>query len=242
MRKLIITGLLLLSNVCFSQQDKLPISRQKDGAAVQGVNFFQDKKMDYYDIKYLKLDITVQPRSVSISANCTYKVQVQQALDTFVIEFKETMVLDSVFVNSNKSAFIRSNNHIYVPLNPAPAGTILNVIFYYKGNVASGFFAGRDDKGFEYTASVSEAYQAREWYPAKQLLNDKIDSTDIWITTGSEYKAGSNGLLTSVMNLPNNLTQYRWSTRYPLNYYMPSIAVGNYLEYNIYAKPSCDGS
>lgn len=34
------------------------------------------------------------------------------------------------------------------------------------------------------------------------------------------------------------MKQYRWACRYPLSYYMPSIAVGNYLEYDNYAKPA----
>jgi aminopeptidase N len=85
---------------------------------------------------------------------------------------------------------------------------------------------------------LSESYQAREWFPAKQLLNDKIDSTDIWITTDLFFKAGSNGLLKQVVDLPGNRRQYQWSCRYPMNYYMPCIAVGNYLEYRNYAKPA----
>ncbi|HEX8678082.1 MAG TPA: M1 family aminopeptidase, partial [Segetibacter sp.] len=109
---------------------------------------------------------------------------------------------------------------------------------YYYGNVAAGFFAGTDANGLDFTASLSESFQAREWFPAKQLLNDKIVSTDIWITTGADYKTGSNGLLKAVVDLPGNLKQYWWACRYPLNYYMPSLAVGNYLEYKNYAKPA----
>lgn len=209
------------------------------GAGIKGAAFFQNNKMNFYDIKHLKLDITVQPKSTFITAGCSYTVLVNQALDTFAIEFKQTMQLDSVFINNIKTTFTQSNDHVYIPLKPvASAGTFLGLTFYYKGNVAAGFFAGTDANGLDFTASVSESFQAREWFPAKQLLNDKIDSTDIWITTGAAFKSGSNGLLKAVIDLPNNMKQYRWSCRYPLNYYMPSVAVGNYLEYNNYAKPA----
>lgn len=212
---------------------------QRKGFGVEGANFFQSDKMNYYDIKYLKLDITVQPKSKFIIANCSYTVLVTETSDTFAIEFKQTMSLDSVYINNFKTNFTRSNDHIYIPLNPVVApGTSLNVIFFYKGDVAAGFYTGTDANGLDFTASLSESFQAREWFPAKQLLNDKIDSTDIWITTGAAYKAGSNGLLKAVIDLPGNMKQYQWSCRYPLNYYMPSIAVGNYMEYNNYAKPA----
>jgi aminopeptidase N len=212
---------------------------RNNGAGINGASFFQNGKMNYYDIKHLKLDIAVQPKSKFITALCDYTVFVKQALDTFAIEFKQTMELDSVYVNNAKRDFSRSNDHVYIAMDPVvAAGTFLHLSFYYKGTVAAGFFSGTDESGLDFTASVSEAYQAREWFPAKQLLNDKIDSTDIWITTGAAYKAGSNGLLKAVIDLPVNLKQYQWACRYPLSYYMPSIAVGNYLEYNNYAKPA----
>ncbi|MDQ6812651.1 MAG: hypothetical protein M3040_02755, partial [Bacteroidota bacterium] len=209
------------------------------GEGINGANFFQDSKMNAYDVKYLKLDLTVQPKNTFIAGNCSYKVMINQAIDSFAIEFKQTMQLDSVYVNNIKSSFLRRNDHVYVALQSvATAGTFVNVTFFYKGNVAAGFYSGTDENGMDFTASVSESFQAREWFPAKQFLNDKIDSTDIWITTGAAYKSGSNGLLKMVFNLPNDLKQYRWSCRYPLNYYMPSVAVGNYMEYDNYAKPA----
>lgn len=242
MYKLIIFLPLLINTTVYSQFKNdcfIGCSRTTSMRGAENARFFQDNKMDFYDIKHLKLDIEVQPRSVAIKANCSYLVEVKQLLDTFVIEFKQNMTLDSVFLNSTKVAFSQRNDHVYVPVNTASsAGSLLNVTFYYKGNVGAGFFSGTDLNGLDYTASLSESYQAREWFPAKQLLNDKIDSTDIWITTGSAYKAGSNGLLKAVINVADNLKQYRWSCRYPLNYYMPSISVGNYLEYNIFAKPA----
>jgi hypothetical protein len=166
------------------------------GGGISNAAFFQNNKMNYYDIKYLKLDLTVQPKSTFITSTCSYKVEVKKALDTFAIEIKQSMGLDYVYLNNVKTTFVRSDDHIYIPLVPiVNTGSVLTISFFYKGNVAAGFFAGTDANGLDFTASVSEAFKAREWFPAKQLLNDKIDSTDVWITTGAAYKAGSNGLL-----------------------------------------------
>ncbi|MCW3081575.1 MAG: hypothetical protein JWR87_3005 [Segetibacter sp.] len=240
MSRLLIILVFLLTSVANAQtlnRRFLEIAKYS-GLGINGADYFQNNKMSFYDVKYVKIDIAVQPKSKFITAKCDYSVLVTLPLDTFAIEFKQTMQLDSVCINNVKTVFTRANDHIYIPLPVAAAGTFLNLSFYYKGNVAAGFFAGTDANGLDYTASLSEAFQAREWFPAKQLLNDKIDSTDIWITTGAAFKAGSNGLLKAVIDLPNNMKQYRWACRYPLNYYMPSVAVGNYLEYNSYAKPA----
>lgn len=241
MQKLILILLLFIYLKTLSQTKDgcLLGSSQRGGTAISNANFYQSDKMNYYNIKHLKLAITVQPKSKFIVADCNYTVLVNQALDTFAIELKQTMNLDSVYLNKVKVAFIQKDDHVYIPLNPvAASGTLLDVTFFYQGNVAAGFYAGTDANGLDFTASLSESFQAREWFPAKQLLNDKIDSTDILITTAAAYKAGSNGLLKAVIDWPGNLKQYHWACRYPLNYYMPCVAVGNYMEYKNYAKPA----
>jgi aminopeptidase N len=241
MNKLLFILLLFIhfKTLAQTKNDSFYKGSKRGGAGITKANFFQSEKMNYYDIKHFKLRITVQPKSKFITAACNYTVLINQTLDTFAIELKQTMSLDSVYLNSRKTAFTHRDDHIYIALNPvAASGVLLDVTFYYKGNVAAGFHAGTDANGLDFTASLSESFQAREWFPAKQLLNDKIDSTDIWITTGAEYKAASNGLLKEVVDLPNSRKQFHWTCRYPLNYYMPCIAVGNYLEYKNYAKPA----
>ena len=202
--------------------------------------YYQYPSMEKYDVKYLKLDLAAEAGSRFISGKSTTTALVVQTLDTFIIEFKNTMTLDSVYINGVKKTFTRGSDHIYVPLSPAlPAGSTLTALFYYNGTASStGVYAGTvASNGLTYTATLSESYQAREWFPVKQLLSDKIDSADIWVKTSSTNKVGSNGLLVAVVDSPNNKKQYQWKTRYPMNYYLPSISVGNYLDYTNYAKP-----
>jgi aminopeptidase N len=206
----------------------------------QQLTFYQYPSMNKYDVKYVKIDIAAEANSRSIEGSSITRAIAVQALDTFIVEFKNTMILDSVFINGIKKTFTRDNDHIQVPLSPAiAAGAMVEALFYYKGTAsANGVFAGTvASNGLAYTASLSESYQAREWWPSKQLLKDKIDSADIWITTSSTNKAGSNGLLKAIVDKPNNKKQYQWSTRYPIAYYLLSFAIGNYMEYTIYAKP-----
>src|SRR5690606_26324149 len=170
-----------------------------------------------------------------------YSVTTVATLDSFVMELRDNMSVDSVFINNVKLPFSRQSDHVLVKLTPAiPAGTEVKALYYYRGSASAfGVFAGQmASNGLVFTASLSESYQSREWFPAKQLLYDKIDSADIWITTSSTNKAGSNGLLKAVVDLPNNKKQYQWSTRYPMAYYLPSFSVGNYMEYTNVASPA----
>jgi aminopeptidase N len=206
------------------------------------VLYFQYPSMDKYDVKYLKLDIAVEANNRNIAGSALTRALVLQPMDSFICELKNNMTVDSVFINGVKiPGFTRSNDHVFVPLSPAiPAGNTITALFYYRGLASSGgVFAGTvTSNGLVYTASLSESYQGREWFPVKQILSDKIDSADIWITTDAANLAGSNGLLQTVVDKPGNKKQFQWKTRYLMDYYLASFAVGNYLEYKNYAKPA----
>jgi aminopeptidase N len=91
--------------------------------------------------------------------------------------------------------------------------------------------------GNQITWSLSEPYSAYEWWPCKQSLKDKIDSCFISVTTDTSNKVGSNGLLVLVEPKTDGKHTYHWQTRYPMNYYLVAVTVGQYREYISYAKP-----
>ena len=207
----------------------------------QRTTYYQYPGMMEYDVKYLKLDVNAETGSRAISGSALTTVLTVSALDTFITEFKSTMIVDSVRINGVVKSFSQSADHLFIPLGTTiAAGNTVTALVYYRGTANSlGVYAGTvSSNGLTYMATLSESYQAREWFPCKQILTDKIDSADIWITTSAVNKAGSNGLLQGVDVLPSGKVRYRWKTRYPMNYYMPSIAVGNYREYLNYAHPA----
>ncbi len=205
------------------------------------VTYYQYPTMDKYDVKYLKLNLAVEAGSRFVSGTASTLLQVVQPLDSFVAELRSNMIVDSVFINGTKMSFQRGSDHLFVPLSPTlPVGTMVTALVYYNGTVSSSaVFAGTiSSNGLTYSSSVSESYQAREWFPVKQVLRDKFDSSDIWIKTSSINKVGSNGILVAIVDSPNSKKQYQWKSRHPINYYLPSFSVGNYREYLNYAFPA----
>ncbi|MEO6671432.1 MAG: M1 family aminopeptidase [Ferruginibacter sp.] len=217
-------------------------NRASIASRVDGASYYQYPSMNNYDVKYLKLNISVEPGSTFIAGTALTVAKVIQPLDSFNIELKNNMTVDSVYINGVRKNFTRGADFIFVPLIPAlPIGSTVSALIYYNGTAANnvGVFAGTSSStGLIYTASLSESYQAREWFPAKQILKDKIDSADIWVKTTGPNKVGSNGVLVAVVDSPNNKKQYQWKSRHMMSYYMPSFAAGNYLEYINYAKPA----
>jgi aminopeptidase N len=233
--------LVLFFSLCISNvfaQEECKVECQHRGFGIENVEYFQQPIMEKYDVKYLKLDIAVESANTAIAGSCMYNIVTTSLLDTFAIELIQSMTVDSIFINGAKLNFLRELDHILVPLAAAiPQGSNVQVITYYRGSPSNGLFNGISNT-LRYTYSLSESFQARNWYPAKQLLKDKIDSADIWVTTSDVNKVGSNGLLKEIVTLPNNKVQYRWKTNYPMNYYMPAISVGRYAEHKHYAKPA----
>ncbi|MFM7671545.1 MAG: M1 family aminopeptidase [Bacteroidota bacterium] len=241
-------GLLPLISLAQVSEELYPIEcrekcvlPQTPGTASR-IAYYQYPSMNKYDLKYLKIDITAETNNRYIIGSSLTRSIARQPLDSFICELKANMTVDSAFINGVKvTNFTQLNDHVFVPVSPAlPANATIEALFYYKGTTSSlGVFAGTvGGTTLAYTATLSESYQAREWFPIKQLLNDKIDSADVWITTSPANMAGANGLLQEVITLGNGKKQYRWKTRYPQNYYMPSFSVGNYQEYKNYAKPT----
>lgn len=202
--------------------------------------YYQYSTMDKFDMKYLKLDLQVTPGSRAITGIAYWTLKAKQNMDSLVMEFKSTMIMDSVYINGVKKPHTQASDHVFVNLSPNIAsGASLQAVYYYHGSAdPGGVFAGTNSNGLTYTATLSESYQAREWFPVKQILTDKIDSLDVWITTNDIYKAGSNGLLVSEVVLPGAKKQYRWKSTHPINYYLPHFGVGNYMDYRNYAKPA----
>ena len=229
--------LVFVSQLVFAQ-DECKIECSHQTSRIENTEYFQQPLMDKYDVKYLKLDVLLETANRFIEGNCITDVVTTTLLDTFAIEFRQAMTVDSIFINGNKLPFLRELDHILVPLIISiPQNTGVRVIVFFRGTPANGLFNGLNNT-LRFTYSLSESFQAREWYPAKQVLTDKIDSAEIWVTTSDVNKVGSNGLLKEIVVLANNKVQYRWKTTYPMAYYMPAVSVGKYAEHTHYAKPT----
>jgi len=206
----------------------------------------QSVLMDKYDVKFYKLDLQAERNTVYIDGNVTINaVVLSQTLDTIAFELKDYFTIDSVLVNNQKYNFLRIADDVLVKINPIGINSVFSIKVFYKGMATTpgGFFSGITSSidqnwGNEITWTLSEPFAAKEWFPVKQSLTDKADSAYIFVTTSAENKVGSNGILTNTVVLPNNKVRYEWKCRYPIAYYLISIAIGKYIDYSFYAHPS----
>lgn len=198
-----------------------------------------------YDVRFYFLDIELSKTSTYIKGSVRIDAEVTSTLlDTFVVELIPSLTIDSVHVNGIARSVSRSGDEVFVTGFSFSNGNTIYVQIWYHGtpNTGGGFFSGISTGtspfwGAQATWTLSEPFNAKQWWPVKQVLEDKADSAWVFITTDSTNKAGSNGMLTGISNMGNNKVRYEWKTKYPINYYLISAAVSDYQEYAIYAHP-----
>ena len=190
-----------------------------------------------YDMKYVRADWTVDPNVRAITGTVTLYFQATSALDQLVMDLSDTLLLDAASYHGVPvAATLEPGDVLTIPFpDEVPVGTLDSVTVTYHGvpRTEGGF--GSFEIGMQPDSSaalwtLSEPYGAKEWWPCKQDLNDKIDSVDLYITTPAAYRAGSNGLLVSEAD-EDGLTTYHWRHKYPVSYYLISMAVADYIVY-----------
>ena len=83
--------------------------------------------------------------------------------------------------------------------------------------------------------TLSQPYGARDWWPCKQTLSDKIDSLDVYVTCPAAYRSAGNGLRVAEYLDASGQKVCHWRHRYPIATYLVCMAVTDYVEYFDYA-------
>ncbi len=206
----------------------------REGRAWQGVLKSDQLPTRGFDMKYLRCAWSLDPAVRGISGSVTSYFTTTAPLDYLLFDLSDTLILDQVLYHGSPIASTwQPVDLLTVTLpNALAAGITDSVTIVYHGVPrASGFgsFAtgihGPDSIPVLWT--LSEPYGAKDWWPCKQDLNDKMDSIDVFVTTPSAYRAAGNGLLVSETDVGSNTT-YHWRHRHPIAHYLIATAVTNY--------------
>jgi aminopeptidase N len=243
---------LLISSTTFSQvnvfhNDEMQCAHLNHVKSQAVFNPNYNWQSDYlfdYDVKFYFLDIEVSPLNTSIAGNTTMHAEALVAVDTFAFELASFHTIDNILINGIEyTNYNRDENNVIVPVTEIPEGeTFTTQVFYHGTAPSGGFFSGVSNAtsgwdGIKATWTLSEPFAASEWFPVKQDLEDKADSVWVFLTTASDYMAGSQGILTNTVDLGDGNTRYEWKSNYPIDYYLISFSVSDYQEYNTYAHP-----
>jgi len=193
-----------------------------------------------YNITYHRCEWYIDPAVYAISGKVTtYFIPLSPDFASINFDFANTMSVDSVSYHGiNLSYSQDADNLLSISLPEAVPQNVLDSlsVTYHGVPIGTGFgsFIQSTHDGTPIIWSLSEPYGARDWWPCKQSLNDKIDSIDILVTCPEQYRDGSNGVLVSETQNGTNKT-YHWKSHYPIAAYLVAIGVTNYSQYSDYA-------
>ncbi len=199
-----------------------------------------------YDLKYHRCVWEVDPSVYFIKGNITsYFKPTVSNFNKMEFDLSIALTVDSVKYHNSNLAFTQlSTDILQIDFSSTlPSNVLDSVTVYYQGSPTStgfGSFAKDVHSGTPIIWTLSEPFGAKEWWPCKQDLNDKIDSVDIIVTTPQANRVGSNGVLLSELHVGTNKI-YHWKTKYPIAAYLVAIAITNYVAYSDYV-PLSNGS
>ena len=188
-----------------------------------------------YDVTYHKLEFTINPAAYFVSGKVTTTYTALANMNSVTFDLVTQMVVTSVKKNNISLTFTQNaSNELVITLPVTQAiGTSATVEIIYSGAPPSGgfgSFAATTHNGSPVLWTLSEPFGARDWWPCKQDLNDRINSIDVYITAPSQYIAVSNGLEQSqVVNGANKTTHFHHG--YPIPAYLICMAATNYTVY-----------
>jgi len=186
------------------------------------------------DIKYHRMDWTIDPSVNYISGSVFTLFQTTEAnVNKVTFELDNTMTVDSVIYHNQSINFADSGTYlvnIYLP-NSIANQTLDSLEIYYHGapGMGSGFgaFIQSTHANAPIIWTLSEPYGAREWWPNKNDLSDKIDSLDVFVHTTAGQRVASSGVLVSE-TVEGNGKLFHWKHRYPIATYLVGMGVSNY--------------
>lgn len=232
-----------ISNDILNQIDVVSCSHSKQqlhGVGMAGASSsFAGKNID---IKYHRMDWNIDPSINYISGSVfTIFETIEPNVKEINFELDNTMTVDSVIFHNQAISFGDSASYlvnIYFPTT-LPDNFLDSVQIFYHGTpgLGSGFgaFIQSTHANAPIIWTLSEPYGAREWWPNKNDLSDKIDSLDVFVHTTAGQRVASNGFLFSETQESNGKL-FHWKHRHPIATYLVAIAVTNYAVYSDFAS------
>lgn len=189
-----------------------------------------------FDDYYLRLEWYLNPAVRYINGTVTHYFKMLSSGNSITLDLISTMTVDSVKYHGSKITFSQTPEHGVVLNFPATIAAAAkdSVSIYYQGDPANtglGSFYQGLHAGIPVIWTLSEPYGAREWWPCKNSLTDKIDSIDVILSCPQQYQGTSNGIMVSnTVTGPTRTSVFKH--RYPIATYLIATAVTNYQIYD----------
>lgn len=241
--KTISSGLLMVPFIALwstlvAQESPYSLSGQKLSEQKRRVTASRKKQAkrinDYgYEVTYHRLRLQLFPAQDTLKGTVNTHFTVKKSnLQTLKFDFDQRLQVDSIIQSGRPLNYqVKKEDQLVVnlPDQLSVGGRDSLTIAYHRVRKA-GFTNGYTQSTHANKPALwtlSQPYSAKNWWPCKQSLTDKIDSIDVYATTSNQYRVVSNGQLVN-QTTKGAETIYHWQHRYPIATYLVAVAVTNY--------------
>lgn len=225
-----------------------PAQMEKNARIRNYFNSLSDYKSDTtINVIYYKLELGVQTSPNLLTGKVTINsTVVPSSITSLFYDLSSVLTVDSIRSQTGAINFTYTDNVIRINLpHTFNQNELISIIIYYHGVPdPSGFgsfeFGSHSNTPVVWT--LSEPFGSSDWFPCKNVPDDKADSSDTWLTCAENLTAVSNGLLKETISNGNGTKTYKWHNSYPIANYLISLAITNYTQYDIYFKYSAADS
>ncbi len=202
--------------------------------------FYENSSYADWDLTYNRIHLRIDPAVFFLSGlvDVEFVSKVPQ-LSSVTIDLHSALTVKSVESGTTPLAFTRQGHTLLISLPSAlGVGQKGSFSIAYEGVPANtglgSIFQSQIDNSTMAIATLSEPYGARDWWPCKQSLVDKIDSIDIIVDTPSKYRTASNGVLVSDQ-INGTRRVCHWKHRHPIAAYLVFFSSTTYDSFSTYA-------
>jgi aminopeptidase N len=223
----------------FAQSDVLEthtIAEIEGKSASRTLNFQANANTLNYDVTYHKLELTVDPAIYFITGKVTTTFTALADMNSVTFDLANELNVTTVKQGTTNLSFVQNGNNELVITLPSTltTGNSATLEMMYSGEPpqnAFEAFAVSVHSGAAGMWTLSEPYGARDWWPCKQDLSDKINNIDVFVTAPSQYVSVANGMEQSQVDNGNGTKTTHFHHSYPIPAYLIAFAVTNYQVY-----------
>lgn len=226
---------LLWFHYAFAQQednDVRQIAESEMKSAFTIGNFTANSNTDNYDVVYHRLGLQADPAIHFINGSITTHYIAKEDMTEITFDLTNLLTVSTVKRNDIDLAFLQNDtDELIITLPTVQAqGVLDSLTITYSGEppLDSRAFVTSQHAGAPVLWTLSEPYGAKDWWPCKQDLTDKVEHLDVYITAPSEYVSVSNGLEQSQVDNGNGTKTTHFKHTYSIPAYLIAIAISNY--------------
>ena len=189
------------------------------------------------DIRRARIQLNINPNQLNFNGSTSLQfLAPENNFSTLGLDLHSSLRIEKIIYHQTElstNTYTHANNLLLINLpNALNANKRDSVQIFYGGTPVqysnqAVTQENHNQNGIWFT--LSEPYGGSEWWPCQHLLQDKIDTLTVIVSSPEGNRTASNGVL-KLHETQNGITTDQWLSTNPIAPYLVAVATTNYVE------------